>query len=209
MPGGWETCDDVTRSVSEPRADLLVPCFRFAYFLVVVPMAIHPGPAAPDGPYPVGATRFVRSVREHLVVGQSRLCPCKRGTRGERTCSHAQDEFDTLDPTLIMDEIEFLAFYPADVPTDGGWRSWLHWGRHKVRRGMRWFVRPVSEAANGYEAMMGECTRGVMVGECTECMDRPSFSQIEHLDLTLEEGSSAVRRKNTGRCLDLALRCVY
>jgi hypothetical protein len=156
-------------------------------------MAIHPGPAAPDGPYPVGATRFVRSVREHLVVGQSRLCPCKRGTRGERTCSHAQDEFDTLDPTLIMDEIEFLAFYPADVPTDGGWRSWLHWGRHK---------------ANGYEAMMGECTHNV-AEKRTECMDRPGFRRIEHLDLTDEEGSSAVRRKNTGRCQDLALRCVY
>jgi hypothetical protein len=118
---------------------------------------IHPGPSDPDGPYAVGATRFVRPVRERVVVGSSKLCPCKRGSRGERTCSHALEEFDTLDPTLILDEVEFLAYYPAQVDAGHGWRSWLSWGSHKIRRGMRWFIRPVSASVTGYEQMIGTC----------------------------------------------------
>jgi hypothetical protein len=129
-------------------------------------MQLHPGPTIPDGPYSVGATSFTRPIPFRPVIGTSRLCPCARNRKGERTCEHAMEEFPNLDPTLVMDEVRFVAFYPADVEgrRHDGLKSWRVWGGHKARRGMRWFIRPVSESMQGYEGMMGKSMRFMIAG---------------------------------------------
>jgi hypothetical protein len=119
---------------------------------------LHPSPPAPDGPYAVGATRFVRPVREQVVIGDSRLCACKRNGRGERTCEHALEEFNNLSPTLILDEVQFVAYYPTEASTSSRMKSRLSLDG-EARKGMRWFIKPVSASVDGYQIMAGQQAR--------------------------------------------------
>ncbi|KAJ6598884.1 platelet-activating factor acetylhydrolase, isoform II-domain-containing protein [Mycena vulgaris] len=76
-----------------------------------------PQPQAPLS-FPVGALTLVAPVRPALAVGTAALA-------------------GTVAPALLLDELAFTAYYPADpAPT--------------ARKGLHWLIRPVSAALRGF-----------------------------------------------------------
>ena len=70
-------------------------------------------------PYKVGATTFSLPLRSPSVIGSAKL----------------RDGMKELKPALLLEEIVFTAFYPAD--TSGRTVS------HKLNKGLDWLVRSV------------------------------------------------------------------
>jgi platelet-activating factor acetylhydrolase len=102
----------------------------------------------PNGPYAVGATTFIRSIPkdQQEVIGTA----CVR-TAGS---SHTTTSEDGLRPALLLEEVAFTVYYPADVSKHSR-SSWLgSSGKHA--KGMSWFLDPVAETLKGYEHFSGE-----------------------------------------------------
>ncbi|KAJ6490411.1 platelet-activating factor acetylhydrolase, isoform II-domain-containing protein [Mycena vitilis] len=72
----------------------------------------------PRGPLPVGALTFVAPVSPPIHVGTATFAA-------------------TAAPALVLDEIAFTAYYPADLA-------------RKPRRGLDWLVRPAGATLRGY-----------------------------------------------------------
>ncbi|KAJ7044522.1 platelet-activating factor acetylhydrolase, isoform II-domain-containing protein [Mycena alexandri] len=80
----------------------------------------------PRGANPVGATTFVAAVNLAVAVGSATLA----GT--------------TNDPALVLEEIAFTAYYPADLSQ-----------RPRPRKGLDWLLRPVGATLRGYSRFTG------------------------------------------------------
>ncbi|KZT13050.1 uncharacterized protein LAESUDRAFT_754072 [Laetiporus sulphureus 93-53] len=84
------------------------------------------------GRYPVGATTFAIPLNDPQVIGSGKL----RRPSGNVT----------REPALLLEEVVFTAFYPADIsnPSVDGTPP------EKLRKSMEWVPKPVRETMHGY-----------------------------------------------------------
>jgi len=87
------------------------------------------------GKYPVGATTFATSLGDGHVVGTSKL---KSGT-SSGGAPHA--------PALVLKEVVFTAYYPADVSQTAQGKN--------PSKGLYWLTSPPKEMLRGYSKFMG------------------------------------------------------
>ncbi|KAJ6515713.1 hypothetical protein C8R45DRAFT_957403 [Mycena sanguinolenta] len=79
----------------------------------------------PRGPFPVGAVTLVAPVTPAIPIGTAKL-PA------------------TNAPALVLDEVAFTAYYPADLDRNS-----------KRRKGVNWLVRPAAAALKGFSRFGG------------------------------------------------------
>jgi platelet-activating factor acetylhydrolase len=124
-------------------------------------MPLLPRLPDPDGPYAVGATTFLRTLPRPTVIGESRVLPlAKHGPKRVEDAALGGDDNDenAFEPTLILEEIAFTAFYPVEralVEGDSAGGSWFGWGKKGLSKGMDWVIKPVDETLKGYEHFGG------------------------------------------------------
>lgn len=120
-----------------------LPVLSIAY-LKMLPI---PSLNNPAGPYAVGATTFVRSIpkADQVTIGTGRVHP--RDGSGVNS--------DGTRPALLLEEVAFTAFYPAEVHAPTSWKDRL-FGHDHINKGVSWMVEPIDETLKGYEHWLGK-----------------------------------------------------
>ena len=106
----------------------------------------------PNGRYPVGATTFVRPIRPSFSVGASKFHKPTSTAGHSHLRNPAVSAEDNLEPTLVLEEVAFTAFYPTEITHGGGW---LGGKVSKYTKGVDWVNKPVEETIKGYEHFGG------------------------------------------------------
>ncbi|KAF8195710.1 platelet-activating factor acetylhydrolase, isoform II-domain-containing protein [Mycena galopus ATCC 62051] len=79
----------------------------------------------PHGPFPVGAVTLVAPVTPTTAIGTATFAATKASA-------------------LVLEEVAFTAYYPADLGTNG-----------KRRKGLDWLIRPVGATLKGFSRFAG------------------------------------------------------
>ncbi|PCH41483.1 hypothetical protein WOLCODRAFT_119037 [Wolfiporia cocos MD-104 SS10] len=120
------------------------------------------------GPFVVGATTFAIPLQQPQTIGAAKL---------RRTGGNTPRE-----PALLLEEIVFTAFYPADIrkpSTDGT-------APEKLKKAMDWVAKPVNKTIRGYAhfAKLPFWLSNVFMGCVASRLKLPVYPNVPLLDPT-------------------------
>lgn len=125
------------------------PLFLRTRYLKYLSMPSLPDPG---GRFPVGATTFVRPIRPALAIGKSQVNKPTSSAKHSHLHNTTHSAKDNLEPTLVLEEVAFTVYYPADLRHGGGWLGGKV-AKHSI--GLDWVPKPAEETVRGYEHFGG------------------------------------------------------